>query len=206
MAPADPAGAGSPPVIVRNWTGSASLRARRRPSRRSAALPRTPAMARVCASWRQAVAGPRCRALRACCAPSRTAAIRHFSALGPARRARQRAQRWRPVVSANASAPGIPPEAWGGGADALLVASSQSLRLLLADMLKGTLPGAAYRREPRSCHEVPAVAPSMVARDREGAGARRVDGETLVSRRPPNIICLHDQSMLRAFREPHCAT
>ena len=29
---------------------------------------------------------------------------------------------------------------------------------------------AADRRAPRSCHEVPAVAPSMVARDREGAG------------------------------------
>ena len=46
------------------------------------------------------------------------------------------------VVSSSASAPGIPPEAWGGGADALLVASSQSMRLLLAEMLKGTLPGS----------------------------------------------------------------
>ena len=52
-------------------------------------------------------------------------------------------QKWSAeIVTANASAPGIPPEAWGGGADALLVASSQSMRLLLAEMLKGTLPGS----------------------------------------------------------------
>jgi hypothetical protein len=46
------------------------------------------------------------------------------------------------VVSASASAPGIPPEAWDGGADALLVSSSQSMRLLLAKALEGALPAA----------------------------------------------------------------
>ena len=44
------------------------------------------------------------------------------------------------VVSAIASAPGIPPEAWDGGADAVLAASSQSMRLLLAEMLESAQP------------------------------------------------------------------
>lgn len=44
------------------------------------------------------------------------------------------------VVSASASSPGIPPEAWDGGAHALLVASSQCMRLLLAEMLESAQP------------------------------------------------------------------
>jgi len=40
------------------------------------------------------------------------------------------------VVSLDASAPGIPPEAWDGGVDTLLVASSHSMRLLLAKKLE----------------------------------------------------------------------
>jgi hypothetical protein len=40
------------------------------------------------------------------------------------------------VVTANAAAPGVPPEAWNGGAKTLLVSSSHSVRLLLAEMLE----------------------------------------------------------------------
>jgi hypothetical protein len=47
------------------------------------------------------------------------------------------------VVSAIASAPGIPPEAWDGGAKAVLAASSQSMRLLLAEMLESAQPDDA---------------------------------------------------------------
>ena len=47
------------------------------------------------------------------------------------------------VVSVIASAPGIPPEAWDGGAKAVLEASSQSMRLLLAKMLESAPPADA---------------------------------------------------------------
>ena len=57
------------------------------------------------------------------------------------------------VVSVIASAPGIPPEAWDGGAKAVLAASSQSMRLLLGEMLESAPPAdaasAAAAQPPR---------------------------------------------------------